>query len=444
VRRALVLSLLLTTATAFADDAPRALVRAHLDPAGPVVAGQTVRLVVDVLVTTWLTRQPELPPLEIPGVVATPSGEQALNLTQQIEGTSWFGVSLAYLVTPTQGGELAVPPIELALSVGQAAEPVRVRTSPLTISVRAVPRPPGAERAVGATRLELTQRLDRSLDGLRVGDSLTRTVEISADGVRAMFLPPAEFAAVPGLAVYPAAPQVDDVMQERVGFTGGRRVDAASYVVQEPGTYELPALSVTWWDTKAGTLRTASVPAVRFRAAPNPDAAPEIALPAEALRAKRAAAVMRIGLDVAALAVVLLTAWLLAPRMRRAWHAAAERRADRRRRYEASEEWAFARLREAAHGGDAGRTYGALTCWVARVRPDGEAMTIGSLCASAGDPVLTNQIDALEQRLYADEAGAGSWSAGELTRRLTAARARLQPHAHDTAGARDLGPLNPA
>jgi hypothetical protein len=47
---------LLASGSATADPAPRIIARAHLEPAGPVVEGSEVKLVVDVLTTTWFYR----------------------------------------------------------------------------------------------------------------------------------------------------------------------------------------------------------------------------------------------------------------------------------------------------------------------------------------------------------------------------------------------------
>ena len=227
-----VTAIVLACAVAAAADDPPPMIRARIDPAGPIVMGQTVRLVVDVLTTEFFTGAPEFPSIDLPNAVATLSDEAAVKLTERIDGAEWFGLSRAYLVTPTAGGTIAIPSIEVVVHPGPAGAPVTLKSPPLSLVVSEAPRPPGAEHAVGTSRLEVTQALDRKLDGIRVGDSLTRTVTISADGARAMFLPPPTFPAAKGLAVYPANPVVEDVKSDRGVFTGGRRIDAATYVVQ--------------------------------------------------------------------------------------------------------------------------------------------------------------------------------------------------------------------
>ena len=435
------LALALCCAAARADDAPRTMVRARLDPPGPAVPGQTVRLVVDVLVTTFFTDAPKFPPLDVSGAVVTLPDESAAKLTERIEGVDWFGLSRAYLVTPTAGGTLAIPPIDVTMQPGPGGSTVTLSTPALSLVVQEEKRPAGAEHAVGSTHLELVQQLDRSLEGIRAGDAITRTITVSADGVRAMFLPPATFPPVKGLAVYPANPVVEDVTRDRVGFTGGRRVDAATYVVQEAGRYELPALSVQWWDTSASQLRTATVPAITFTAASSPDYRPELALPAEEAAATRGESIVRVAAIAGVLLAVVLAVWLAAPWVRRAEQALARRRAERRARYEASEAWAFERLRDAARGGDAAATYAALGRWIARTKP-AHGETIAAFCAAAHDTDLTKQCEALEARLFGDARAGGAWSGTALFEDVARARRKMRPAITDYAVG--LEPLNPA
>jgi hypothetical protein len=329
--------------------------RAHLEPSGQVMPGQPVKLVVDAITTTWFTSAPVFPPVDIPGAVVTPPGDTATNLSEDIRGERWFGVSRTYVVTPQAGGELAIPPIVLQLHVGQVDRPVQAKTPALKLSVKQVQRPPGAENALASSRLVLTQALDRGLDGLKQGDAFTRTVTVSAAGLPGMLLPPVTFAAVPGLAMYPKAPRVQDKTREREGFTGSTRVDAATYVLQRAGHYELPGVSIAWWDTSTNQLRTATAPPLAFDVAADPAYKPEVAIPAEA-SAPQARTVAHIDLHrVAAAAsgllLAALLAWLLLPRLLRWTRALGAGIRARRQARQASEAILFARLEQAIRQG---------------------------------------------------------------------------------------------
>ncbi|MFW8695912.1 hypothetical protein ACOI9Y_35625, partial [Mesorhizobium japonicum] len=54
-----------------AQEPPGTMIRAHLEPAGPVFAGTQVKLVVDVLTTTYFTDAPDWPLFDIPGAIVT-------------------------------------------------------------------------------------------------------------------------------------------------------------------------------------------------------------------------------------------------------------------------------------------------------------------------------------------------------------------------------------
>lgn len=434
-----------TVAVTAADDGPRTLVRARVEPSGPVAVGETVKIVVDALVTTWLTQGLELPTLDVPGAVVTPSDEQATKLTETIEGATWFGVSRVYLLTPTAAGTLTIPPIAFTLHPGQAPGPVEARTAPLTVTVAAPERPPGAEHALATRKLVLTQHLDRKLAGIRVGDSIERTISLTADGVRGMFLPPPPFGAVDGLAVYPAVPHVDDVTDDRGAFGGGRRIDAATYVVQTPGRHTLPAITVQWWNTATDTLQTATAAAVDFEAAASAAARPELALPADedaGLVARAARGRRGLALLAAAVFGAAALAWLLAPIVTATRRRVTAARAERRRRWEASEARAFERVTDTIGGGDPGAIYPAVLRWLARVEPQHPPVTVTTLAERVGDPELGRALASLGAAVYGDSAPR-TWQTGDLSRRLAAARDRLR-RAGDAARATEpLPPLNP-
>jgi len=450
VRRVAALLTVLVVATtaaaiAFADDAPRTLVRARVEPSGPVAVGQTVKIVVDALVTTWFTAGLELPALDVPNAVVAPSDEQAAKLTETIESATWFGVSRVYLLTPTAAGTLTIPPIPLTLHVGTAPAPVEARTTTLSVTVAAPQRPPGAEHALATRKLLLTQHLDRKVAGLRVGDSIERTITLTADGVRGMFLPPTTFATIDGLAVYPADPHVDDVTDERGGFSGGRRIDAATYVVQTPGRHTLPAVSVQWWNTSTQSLQTATATAIDLDAAASPAARPELALPADedagfAARAWRA--VRNPALSAMAVLLAAAAAWLLASELRTLRRRVTAARAARRRRWEASEACAFERVTETIDHGDPAAIYPALVHWLERVEPHDSPVTVATLAARAEDPDLGRSLAALGAAVYGNPPAA-KWEADDLARRLTDARARLRHADRAAHEPPPLPPLNP-
>jgi len=316
------------------SETPEPILRLNIDPQEAVLVGQPVRLYVDVLVPTWLSRAPEFPTLEIPGAIVVGPEERATNLTEPVDGQNWFGLRRSYLVYPQEPRQYEIPAEEVVVhySLGGAKSATVGLPIPSQTFVARIP----SEAAwigyfIATTRLDLTQQLDPSVEGLRVGDSLRRTISISADQTFAMFLPPIEFESIEGLAVYPDQPQVVDKSADREGFKEGRRVESVSYVIQTSGRYQLPGVTIFWWDLNAGRLREATLRPISFEAVANPEYVSELAPPVEKEPAgaavkeetlfdslKRSAIPIVLGLGL--MAVVALVLRRMVPRFREWWN----------------------------------------------------------------------------------------------------------------------------
>ena len=344
---------------AMAEDGARSMVRAHLEPAGHIVVGQPVKLVVDVLVTTWFTSAPEFPVFDLPGALVVQSDEQPPHLTEQINGVTWFGLTKVYIVTPMEPHAFTIPRLQIVLHPGMAPRPVKVWSPTRRFTAQVPAGAEGVAVFLSTSRLNVHQRFDHKLTGLHVGDAFTRTITSTAKGTQAMFLPPVHFAEVEGITIYPNPSKVENLSEDRKGFIAGRRVDSATYLIQKPGHYELPSVTVQWWNLRLGKLREHTVPSVVFDAAPNPNYRPEIAPPTESNQAapptQQHRHLWQWIESAGAILVSLVALRLFWPTLRRYWTMFATRRAEQRRRYETSEAAAFRELEGAvAHGDDVG------------------------------------------------------------------------------------------
>jgi hypothetical protein len=108
-----------------------------------------------------------------------------------------------------------------------------------------------------------------ALKNLRAGDTVERTITITAAMTQAMLIPPLPFAAPDGIRVYPEEPSVQDQKTERGVFVSGRRMQSAKYFIQKAGDYTLPAIELKWWNLSTKRMETAILPAVHFTAAAN-------------------------------------------------------------------------------------------------------------------------------------------------------------------------------
>jgi hypothetical protein len=403
---------------------PEPLLRVSLDPPKTIV-GQKTTLTIDVLAPNYMTRPPVMPDFQLRNAV-TRAGS-TINMSEQHDGTTYAGVRFEFLIYPQEPGSYAADGQKV--SITYAAEPPATRDADLRLPRIAFEAfVPDAARTldpfVSAAALKLRQDVQRSSESLKVGDAVTRTVTVEADGAPAMLLPPTALAAIDGTKLYPAQPELQDRVDRRTDRLSSTRIDQATYMLERPGELSLPAVEVAWWNVGEQKIERARAEPVVLQVADNPS------LKAGAENRRVSSLSFRSMLAFLAdhwltalmiLAALAVLAWVMPGAVREvlAWN----RR--RREAYRASERCAFADLNAAARSGDASRSYFALLGWLQRFEPAGPTHTIGAFKAAARDPELDREIATIEQHLFGRNQGRLAWTGYEFSRRLAHARQRL-------------------
>lgn len=445
----------LLAAFACADEPPRARIETRLAPTN-VAVGQATHLIVDIWVTTWFLSAPELAALQADGTLITLSDESQ-HLQETRDGTRWFGIERNYQVTPVRAGAIAIPAFSVQVRPGPAGTIRTLSSRPLILTATAIAQPAAAAsssaektaanvnvaagQSLVSTAVTLSQQLDRDPGTLKVGDSFTRTITITAAGTPAMLLPPIAFAPIAGLAIYPAPPVVENRTQERVGFVAGRRVDAATYVVQRAGTYTLPALDIAWWNPQTRTLRHSDLPAVTITATGATPRTGEFAIPAEQARQRPVFSHwQRYALIGALLALTLLIGFWLWPLLMRCRAAIAQKIALKKFRYASSERSAYRALQRAFAQRQPASIYAALCIWIARL-PAPVYAGPAAFAAEQDEPRLAPLVERLQRVLFTH---ADTWDAATNSAlRDSIARMRRGLIKASSAGISALQPLNP-
>src|SRR5262249_22007638 len=254
-----------------------------------------------------------------------------------------------------------------------------------------------------------------------------RTVTVEADGVPAMLLPQIRLTAPDGLAIYADQPSLQDRSDRRTDLLTATRIERATYMLQRPGAYVLPAIDIAWWNLREQKIEQARADALTLQVAANPALAAERNQGTVSAASRWRAALAALAADwpiVALMITALATLAWLSPRAARAARGSIERR---RSAYRRSELASFVQLRRTARRHDPAATYFALLAWLARFAPVAPDHTVGALRAAARDPGLDQEIALIERRLFAaSEAGTSGdrWSARPLLRRGAAPRPR--------------------
>jgi hypothetical protein len=432
--------------TVWAEEGPKPFVRTGLGPK-TVTVGQPVTLTVDVFVPTWFTSAPKFPPIEVKDAIVMFLEQGGENLNENVGDQSYAGQRRQYLIYPQRAGDYEVPAFEVKVRYAIDAKPSS-RTAVPGRGGRFSATIPAAAAGLGyflaTPSFKMTETTDRLLEGLRVGDSFTRTVAMTASDAFAIMLPPLRFEPVDGVSVYPAKPVVSDSGGERDVQRVGKRVESATYMLRQEGDFELPEIQVAWWDTFARQLRRETLPATTVHVAANPALAAEIPLPPDAEAAPSpgrihafVAGVRRYGRYVLGAAVAVA---LLLRLFRSRIEALRATRAARRRQREDSEAAALERLKQAARAGRASELLAATYRWLDR-RANGAAATrLDVLAAGSGDPALPALADEIVSSALAGVESIPPEAAQRFVRGLRTA-ARRQSRHPPPSGA--LGPLNP-
>lgn len=229
----------------------------------------------------------------MPGFRVLTIGREHWSEAEQ-DGVQGRGLSQTLALFPQASGTLTIPPIVQKLTIiddaGKRAERT-IATDPVTIEVA---QPPVAAGTwwLPARRLTLTETWSEPPETLAIGRPVRRTVTLEAEGVTDDQLPPQPELKADGLIVFREAPERRTVIS---AAAKGKKGEALRQSLPRPGRLavvegrdgpigrivyswavrpisgapaELPEISIPWFDTEAGEMRTAVLPprTVAFRA----------------------------------------------------------------------------------------------------------------------------------------------------------------------------------
>jgi hypothetical protein len=350
---------------------------------------------------------------------------------RMIDGRPWLVHEIRYAIFPEASGELRIPAQSFSGRMGAgrrtlfdtrpAGRLIRRRTEDIVVPV--LPRPDAFPDAtwLPAAQVSIEEQWSGSLDQLRIGDSLTRTITISGDGLQGAQLPPIETAAIDGLRAYPDQPVINNVNGDK-GVTGVR-TDSVALVAVRDGEYELPPVEIPWWDTGSNTLRYARLPARRIRVLPSatpagatPGAVPTAAAPVAEPVVKEDPGIWPW------VAAFCATGWLLTT----LWFA--RRRAPRETPRDLPARSSPTALLQACRANDAPRARQELHAWLRGQKYRG---TLASWLRAQNSPELVTAVDDLEAALYSERAG--TWNGVALQRAIEGLDAGSAARSEDSA-----------
>lgn len=173
-----------------------------------------------------------------------------------------------FAVFPQQSGELVIPSVLYQVEVANNMRDyrdffssnrgslMRLRTDEQLIPIKPTPNDTRAQPWLPAKDIRIEEHWSSSPDAAKVGEPLTRTLTVRAEGLSAAQLPPLPAITIDGLNAYQDQAQNDDQKNEQ-GVIGSR-IETTAIVANQPGKFTLPAIKIHWWDTDEDIFKTAT------------------------------------------------------------------------------------------------------------------------------------------------------------------------------------------
>lgn len=182
---------------------------------------------------------------------------------EQFDGQTFFAQRHEYTLYTQQSGEIVIPPFRVRFSGKKTFTSVPESIDGTTEALRFTSlRAPGTESmglVVSVPDMRVRQIWDpETIEECHAGDVVQRTIFRAAKGTTAMVLPEVNVTAPDGIRIFEVAPVVRDNTER--GRVEAERIDTIKYQFRRAGTFSLPDVTFTWWDSDTEALKRQTLP----------------------------------------------------------------------------------------------------------------------------------------------------------------------------------------
>jgi hypothetical protein len=378
-------------------------------------------------------------------------------------GMRYEVIERSYAIYPQKSGSLDIAPLVFDGDIvqgggggglfgfdpfNQSTRHKRLRSQAEHIDVKPIPAAFHGSQWLPARSLELDENWSPDPPKFMVGQAVTRTIAVMADGLTASQLPALEGGAISGLKQYPDQPALKDT-QDSAGVTG-LRTEKIAYIPTQAGSVTLPAIKIAWWNTATDNMEVASLPSRTFTVLPaaagsnaTPPPVPMVNTPSPTQQTPQALTapapspqVLPQHTDAGSwpwIALVLGLGWLVTLF---AWWWRPRHSAVPAVTTQSAEQDSLRRLEKELQvsclANDAARTKGAVLAWARRRWPEHPPISLTAVARRCTGPLSESLIE-LDRALYAQTAAV--WQGQDLWQQFAAHKAGETHKAAD----QDLG-----
>lgn len=188
----------------------------------------------------------------------------------QNNGRTLRVVERRYAIFPQQSGHLVIEPVVFKGQIVQPstrfrANPLlqntrskRLRSESLDIQVKAIPAGFATRAWLPARKVTLSETWQDSPPIFRVGEVVTRTITLNAEGLTAAQLPEIDITMPDGIKYYSDRAALDE-QKKSTGISSSRQQKLA-IIPAQAGNYTLPEIRLEWWNTTANRSELLRLP----------------------------------------------------------------------------------------------------------------------------------------------------------------------------------------
>lgn len=241
---------------------------------GPYYVLSQVSLMVRIFYQTNLTEAAINPP--------APS-QASVRLLDEIpyqsdrNGVRYRVLERRYAIFPERSGTLTIPSMQLSGRLIERPSDrlwqpkvrgrrVTVESKALTLEISPRPASYTGDFWLPARRITLSQQISDN-EKLHVGEPVTRTVILDAQGLEENMLEEPKWPDIPSTRIYPDQPQ--GISRDDGEWVLGHKEFRYAVVPEKAGELILPEIKLDWWDTVANRQRTAVLPEHRITVLPS-------------------------------------------------------------------------------------------------------------------------------------------------------------------------------
>jgi len=182
---------------------------------------------------------------------------------KRINGRRYKVFEKRYVIFPQKSGTLTIKPTELQAQYVDNRRALRTKlldSDPINIEVKPKPALSALQNSpwLPAKQMQISEQWPQDPPVFKVGEPLTRTITVTADGLSSSQLPQINMGEVPDMKLYPdQAVKNDD--KTAAGVVGTRQ-EKIALIPTKAGHYVIPAIEIPWWNTEKGTLEYLKLP----------------------------------------------------------------------------------------------------------------------------------------------------------------------------------------